>query len=563
MVKCFSKCKKKPRGECFPPECNYINGKKRSYCRLGYKYKMNANCETEVRILKGKQSRRKRIKTFEDRMKTTNATRKIQKFMKNIKNKKQILSINTNANANETGSPSLEYSESKLKKINEFNERIKKTTATRKIKKFMKKYEGKRKALFLKSICSDSGVCIAFGREENVIKKFFDNFNNFGLLSKPATTIGKRSANGFVKELTYEKEGYVSNSILKSTSSEKTDNPLYEGLVGLFINKKAKIFPCFLETYGIYNYNTKDAYLEMKDNALTNPSVLETGLTKITKVNEMHINNSCKYPELTAVLIQHLKDAISLNDVMEPDDDDDSFELFFLNDFLYVLFQIYVPLSIISDEFTHNDLHTDNVLLYEPVKGSYIEYHYHFKNDNKILSFKCKYITKLIDYGRCYFNDKTETGIYAGSENIYNAVCAKKECVSCGAMQGYKWLNQMPNPDNSYTSSRYRNKSHDLRLLDIIYDTYEDEINNYAPELKTLFKNLVFYREIDGAPEKLTPGFPDKINFVGDVMTFLNTKVQNPQIINKNNQAYSGLSKLGDLHIYAQEDKPMSFIPVQ
>ena len=565
MVRCFSKCRKLPKTECFPPKCDYINGKKTSYCRLGYKYKMNADCEPELRQSRGKQTKQtkqtKQIKSFEDRMKKANATRKIQRFMKSLKNKK--------LNLNENKSQSSDYSEERLKKINGFEERMKKTNATRKIQKFMKKYEGKRKALFLKSICSDSGVCIAFGREDNAIKRFFDNFNNFGLLSKPAKTIGIESRNGFVKELTYEKEGYVSNAILKSTSSSQSDNPLYEGLVGKFINKKAKIFPCFLETYGIYNYNSQDVYLKMNAN-LTSPSVLESGLTKLTTVNKTDINNSCRTPELMCVLIQHIKNAKSLNDVLEESQDYDSeddeggndYSDFVSNDLLSILFQIYVPLNIISDEFTHNDLHSDNVLLYQPVKGSYIEYHYHFKN-GEICSFKCKYIAKLIDYGRCYFNDINGTGITASSENIYNAVCAEKECSSCGEKRGYKWLNEQPTPKNKYTSAKVRNKSHDLRLLDIIYDAYEELIDYSAPELTELFKKLEFDREIDGIPENLTPGFPNKINNVGDVMIFLKNIVKLPGLIHKNNNAYSRISKLGDLHIYVEEDKPMRFIPVK
>ena len=45
------------------------------------------------------------------------------------------------------------------------------------VQRFMNKTKHKRIARFLLSVCSDSGVCIAFGKEINKIKAFFGNFN--------------------------------------------------------------------------------------------------------------------------------------------------------------------------------------------------------------------------------------------------------------------------------------------------------------------------------------------------------------------------------------------------
>ena len=42
--KCYSKCRKRVEDECGPPECKYINGSRRKYCRLSYAYKMDENC---------------------------------------------------------------------------------------------------------------------------------------------------------------------------------------------------------------------------------------------------------------------------------------------------------------------------------------------------------------------------------------------------------------------------------------------------------------------------------------------------------------------------------------
>ncbi len=454
-----------------------------------------------------------------------------------------------------------------------------KSEAIRKIIRFMKKFETKRKARFLNSVCSDSGVCIAFGREDVAIKKFFDNFNNFKLLSGPAKKIAieEESSNGFITELAYEKEGYKANAILKSNLDDRTDNLLYEGLVGQFLNKKAKIFPCFVETYGIYRHNP-DSYSEMKDSRETLASVL-TQLRQIKHVTDVDIEESCEFPTLTCILIQHLKLAVTLENAMDGIKGIKA-EDFIKNDLLYVLFQIYIPLSIISDEFTHYDLHAGNVLLYKPVKDSYIEYHYHFENN--VVSFKSKYIAKVIDYGHSYFNDTNETdnSITANSNNIYNAVCtAKEHCKDCGKKQGYKWLTVDKNDKNDknfvkygYVSTRFLNKSHDLRLLNFLYKYFKDILNKHNPVLHFLFENLQFDRENDGIYETPTPGYhpgtgldPDTgvINCVEDVMTYLIEKVKMAAIVNSNNDSYSSLKKLGDLHVYAQGNRPMRYVPVE
>ena len=89
------------------------------------------------------------------------------------------------------------------------------------------------------------------------------------------------------------------------------------------------------------------------------------------------------------------------------------------------MYQVYFALSEVCNNFTHYDLHTDNVLLFEPVVNKYIHYHYTNK-DGSTCSFKSRYIVKMIDYGRSYILDP-ETGI--GSMTVYNQVCAEPKCL--------------------------------------------------------------------------------------------------------------------------------------
>lgn len=542
MVKCFSKCRKKPRSECFPNKCLYLNGAKRSYCRLSYNYKMNADCKPEIRILKGNQTKRNQTK----------------------RNKRTTLA-SANSETNNA---------SEIKKINEINDRDKKTqlflkrlktnNATRKIQKFMKKYENKRKSLFLQSICSDSGVCIAFGKEDVKIKRFFDNFNNFALLSRPPKQIGAVSANGFVNELTFEKEGYVSNAILKSSKDSSSDNLFYEGLVGNFINKAAKIYPCFVETYGMYYYKTDDDYNNMKFKA-ANKLFVENGLTKITNVDTSAFEKACTESKNMAVLIQHIKGAKTLEEML-------SNRLFVENDLLYVLFQVYLPLLFLRDVFTHYDLHTGNVLLYEPVNGSYIEYHYVLTNE-LTFSFKSKYIAKIIDYGRSYFmddsnsNSNSNLGDIGSSKAIYDKLCKIPQCGNCGKSVGFEWLSDKPAGRNYFIASTYRNMSHDLRLAnEVIKNTF---VKRYNPTLYSTLKTIKYGEGITGANNKHygtkenTSEARDAINNVSDIGDELADILMTESTKEANEKAYKSLTKLGDLYIYPTSKTQMKFVSAQ
>ena len=142
-----------------------------------------------------------------------------------------------------------------------------------------------------------------------------------------------------------------------------------------------------------------------------------------------------------------------------------------------------MPLAMNVNTFTHYDLHLENVLLYEPVKGKYIQYHYHL-NANTEITFKCCYIAKIIDYGRSYFVDKYSPNIVTKtSSNIRYKVCNIKACDSseskCGDDYGYGILAPEDPPGNFFfISSSTRNMSHDLRLLYEIKMYYMRNIQN-------------------------------------------------------------------------------------
>jgi hypothetical protein len=220
------------------------------------------------------------------------------------------------------------------------------------------------------------------------------------------------------------------------------------------------------------------------------------------------------------------------------------FEIFF------VLFQIYHTLSELSEQFTHYDLHYENVLLYEPVNGSYIQYNYEIKG--KKISFKSKYVVKIIDYGKCFFkNTKNKTS----SIDVRDYICSVPNC-NCGEKIGFNSIT-----DNTYfcthsnICSYKKNISHDLRLLRMLNDFAVDE-----PNLSNITEKVI-YDGTYGTPEITTSGLglskPKIHNILDAFSVILETITTIPEIIQKNNDYYQNSTLLGNLYVYGGSTKTL------
>jgi molecular chaperone GrpE (heat shock protein) len=244
---------------------------------------------------------------------------------------------------------------------------------------------------YLVQTCSDSRTCIAFGTNVDKIKDFFENFKNKTYLIDYATLTG--GANGNIYLLKYNKLNYVAYTILKNTKYDVSDNILYEYIVGLFINKFHKKFPCFLETYNLFFSDN----LVFSDMEYTN--IIDTNSKKHTDTKQLLnlINKSCTGPTKINLEIEYVSSPLTMRQLS-------TYIPFWKNSIITSLIQIYMPLSLMANVFTHNDLHTDNVLLYSPLKDGYIKYIYHLSSKETVI-FNSEYIVKIIDYGRSYFKD--------------------------------------------------------------------------------------------------------------------------------------------------------------
>jgi len=431
--------------------------------------------------------------------------------------------------------------------------------AARTIQSFFKRTKHTRKAYFLESLCSDAGVCLAFGILADRIKDHFNGYTTFDYVVPPIKRIGENSENGFINEIEYDHRGYKSHAILKSAKTASADNLLYEYIVGQYINKLNRQYPCFLETYGYYHYSKEKYWQKLQaDKPILDVSILKKGLVLHTDF-EPDYYYGCKSSRNMAILIQHLSNIKSLDKLSRQPD-------FIQNDLMWVLFQLYMPLAKLKNSFTHYDLHLNNIYLYEPVVGKYIEYHYFLTKSNRV-SFKSSYVLKIIDYGRSYFSDK-----YSGidSKQIYEAVCAEDECNeppdergSCGSYVGFNWLEPLRRKaaEQFYISSQRKNVSHDLLPLTRIKANNTAPLPNMlTPELDELV-NWVVYVDYYGTKERIQAGAPGYILNVSDAARKITEYITREDYKRKNEEVYAGKEKLGDLYIY-MDGRPMNFVPL-
>ena len=427
--------------------------------------------------------------------------------------------------------------------------RFRQTVASRKIANVI---GSKYRARYLNRLCADSGVCFAFGQEKIPLMKFF-RFTTFEYTVRSLKRAGILTSNGYILEIKYTREGYNAYAILKSSLGRDRDNLAYEYVVGKYINDHfAPYLPGFIETYGLFKYPSRETQLQVIKEQ--NPALL-TG-SEIDPYDP----NICIRPDLLCILIQHIN-GTRLEELITN-------ESFLKQDAVYVFFQVYFTLDILKSQFTHYDLHTGNVLMYEPVVGGYVHYHYH--TSSGIKSFKSKYMVKIIDYGRSFF---------PGSKDYYERICNIRECGDCGEAAGFNSMRRESDLyHEGYIHSLYSNQSHDLRLLRECYellDEHSAELEDHGGMVNTKFMSnnlfellFVKYSKPYGTPEVVNTtsqnvlsylGYSRPISSVSDVVRIILPYITSNA--SQNDRDYASLRKIGDLHVYSDLKTPMEFIP--
>jgi len=553
--RCFSRCRQLPEENCKEKTrlCQYTKGT-RKYSRISKFYTLDKNCDMIKKKKKiTKKEASKKIRTF-----ILNKTKKRKLLEKEQEDREKASKKISNFILNKTNKHKLKQQELLDQEERLYQEQLKKQqdreNALKKVGTFVLKNKSKLRANYLKTICADSGACISFGTEVKKINELFEHFINFKYAVSPTKAIGAVSANGFVKEIKYSRNNYESYTVLKSSIQNDSDNLMYEYEVGInFINKQNKIFPCFLETYGMFLYKDNTSWVSSKNTKSLPISELSKYLNYLPNIDYVV---GCQKSKYIALLIQHVKDVKTIEDFITEISRKTSVgeQMMLINyDLPSILYQVYMPLATLANEFTHYDLHGSNVLLYEPIKGAYMTYNYHLTS-GKTVKFNSRYIAKIIDYGRAYYDDGTQTSL-----DTYKKICKIKECnPSCGENLGFAILGpEIPAGTFDYITSQNRNISADLRLINIIKNDILP-IGNIHPTFENLLDKIVFKKTF-GTKEIVKLGFPKKINNVKDACKELEEYILKPHFLAKNEGYYNLMPKIGDFHIY-QDGRSMNFI---
>jgi hypothetical protein len=404
-----------------------------------------------------------------------------------------------------------------------------------------------KKGLTIPKKCSAVDDCLIVGSHAKNINSFFEEMSSFKHVHGPIHKLKTQSSSGFIYVVPYKKGKYTTHAILKSAKKYKSDNLVYEYIVGhTYINHLVDKYPCFIYTYGLYYCNDEKDWASMnRSNELTVPQ-LKTMLSLQSAVN---YHKACSHSKYISILIQGLYNSIRVADVLESSR--------FLNDNLaHVLFIVYHALSSLSTSFTHYDLHVENVLLVRPSSNKLIRYVYYVQE--KPIVFLCPYIPKIIDYGRSFFDNGA-----INSKTIYDKICSVSECKECGKHSGFSLFNS----NMFFTISvQQKNESHDLRLLYTIglemippltKSTTFSELQKLMDKVK-YGKGIRRSKKIYGTIEQTKLNFDgSSIENVHDAYHQLMYLLMLPSSI-EDNKKYDGYAVEGTLHVF--NDRPMIYV---
>ena len=342
------------------------------------------------------------------------------------------------------------------------------------------------------------------------------------------------------------------------------DNNYREFVVGQCVNKFKIHSPNWIYTFCTWSYLDNDETKEklklvrygmpfkwdfIKDliNKENITYSLDTNIMSHDKIEK-----GCLNKNLSSIVIEYLPNAISLKKYLSSD-------AFNIVDFVAIMFQVYAALVSVKDEFTHYDLHPENILLITLRNDTLFTY---VKGDlftNTDIVFKSKYIPVIIDYGRSYVNcvDSGSNAISAKQmtkiacstrcntlpNNVHDASCDLTNAGYFGTIQDKHAVHKM---HDTYIDINHLNNSHDLRLIDMCFNTFK----SFAPAKKTsifkgrysslitqwtnLSKKARQVPEIIGAISNTTNGFnltaTSSVNNISDCLLWLTTIIKsNPE----------------------------------
>jgi hypothetical protein len=283
------------------------------------------------------------------------------------------------------------------------------------------------------------------------------------------------SSNGVVSIVNAAGTPMVMKSLRAKTRPKKiADNLAYELFVGNFLNAYVDRFPCFIKTYGAYRLH--------KPLTDTQTALSADDMIPLTD------DDVCTRYKNIVLFIEYVPAAMTMHKFVEQHP----------SDVVKALFQVYMPLAAMATEFTHSDLHMNNVMVYEPFPGKCIHFHYHLPG--RVVKFKTSFLVKIIDYGKCYVKS--------------NKVFFKRFTCKAG-------FNCYKNVTSASTNTcKQRNVSSDLRLLRQV----QDRLSLPFPILYDQVDNPSYHQHYGTAQAK--DNYPPRVQTVRDAAKALELLVK-------------------------------------
>jgi hypothetical protein len=372
--------------------------------------------------------------------------------------------------------------------------------------------------------CQDISKCLALGIETHEINSYFDHFNNFTYMTAIKhidTSIS--SSNGNIRILSFGREHLNTHTLFKTSKLKHSDNLYYEHSVGLYINSIITLFPCFIHTYGVF-YTDNSKYIRLDD--------------------EIQLNVACRIPLQLSLMTQYISPNISLGKYMK---NQRKMKTKMMSNLTHILFQVYGPLVLIRDKFTHYDLHDQNVILYQLPDNQCIEMEYIYRDYT--VRFKTNVIVKIIDYGRSFFSKNIK---------IRKQVCLEKACnrrdETCGTHVGFSFLKKRSKENVYWINTYEKNNSHDLRLTQFV----KRYLSNRDEPLYSVIKRI-YYKDFYGTPENLNPSEHIIYNITSFHNQITAIMMSNP-FITENQYHHDSMTCIGKMIITMDGKHKMQFI---
>jgi hypothetical protein len=329
----------------------------------------------------------------------------------------------------------------------------------------------------------------------DIINKY-EKFNNFNLINIPIKKLGKKSKNGVVNLINFSNTTYTNNfsTVLKTSLEKEADNNYYEYVVGNCINRFKQYYPNFVYTFNYMNFEKSFRDIFIKADEFNNlKNFIDNTKTKLINVNELqtssNIGEGCLNNDKASVLIEYIPNSLSFDDIARKT----KFTNNLNNEIFNILFQVYGTLFALRKNYTHYDLHLQNVMFFEVPNNKKMQIIYNL--NGTIFKIYTYFIPVIIDYGRSYVDClKIDDSIYSKVFTeiaCSNELCNNNEQPKCNSKESGLVIEKNENDIYSkqenfhYINLRNKNESFDLRYLHNIMNNV-DEIEIKTDYLKYL-----------------------------------------------------------------------------